>query len=294
MKTQKVKGLNIVPPKHHSGEIETPPHMPRGHFVNVTIGKRNSGKTTAMVNMIEQMGYDYCIVVSPTMKSNAELMKRLKVKHTFEDPDCPKVIDKIKDIIEDEAKDLDRYRDELRRYNKMMKAINSPNAILNDEDLIMFFGDDKDFTKPVHEYNGRPPKVVALFDDALGSMLYSKPRKLNALSTYSRHCGQLAEGGAVGISLAFLLQSFKCQTGGLSKVIRNQCTNLILFKTKDIGELKDIFESVAGEIDEETFYNVYNQAIGDGSNYPFLFIDLHKKKEQPSPFRKRFDEYIIL
>lgn len=293
MRTQKVKGLDIVPPKHHSGEIETPPHMPRAHMVNVTIGKRNSGKTTAMVNMIEQMGYDYAIVVSPTMKSNRELMKRLNVKYTFEDPDCPKVVDKIKEIIEKEAKDLDRYREELRRYEKMMKAINNPNGHLNDDDLIMFFGDNKDFMKPTHEYNGRPPKVIALFDDALGSMLYSKPRKLNALSTYSRHCGQLADGGAVGISLAFLLQSFKCQVGGLSKVIRNQCTNLIVFKTKDSSELKDIYESVAGEIDELTFYDVYNSAIGNGDDYPFLFIDLHKKLSQPSMFRKKFSEYII-
>jgi hypothetical protein len=174
-----------------------------------------------------------------------------------------------------------------------MKAINNPNGQLNDDDLIMFFGDNRDFMKPTHEYNGRPPKVIALFDDALGSMLYSKPRKLNALSTYSRHCGQLAEGGAVGISLAFLLQSFKCQVGGLSKVIRNQCTNLILFKTKDMTELKDIYESVAGEIDELTFYDVYNQAIGNGDGYPFLFVDLHKKSLQPSMFRKKFDEYII-
>jgi len=293
MRIQRIKNMDIVPPQTHSGEIETPPDMPRAHMVNVTIGKRNSGKTTAMVNMIEKMNFDYAIVVSPTMKSNRELMQRLKVKHTFEDPDCPKVVDKIKDIIEKEAKDLDRYREEVRRYNKMMKAMNSPNGHLDDDDLIMFFGDNKDFMKPEHAYGGRPPKVIALFDDALGSMLYSKPRKLNALSTYSRHCGQLAEGGAVGISLAFLLQSFKCQVGGLSRVIRNQCTNLIVFKTKDSGELKDIYESVAGEIDELTFYDVYNQAIGNGENYPFLFIDLHKKPNQPSGFRSKFQEYII-
>ena len=294
MKTQKVKGLDIVPPKHHSGEYKTPENMPRSHMVSVCIGKRNSGKTTAMVNMIENMGYDYAIVVSPTMKSNKELMARLNVKHVFEDPDCPKVVDKIKEIIEKEAADLERYREEMRRYRKMMKAMNSPNGELDDEDLIMFFGDNKDFMKPQHDYNGRAPMVICLVDDCLGSMLYSKPRKLNALSTYSRHIGQLNEGGAIGISLAFLLQSFKCQVGGLSKVIRNQCTNLIVFKTKDVTELKDIYESVAGEIDELDFYNVYNEAIGDGANYPFLFIDLHKKPNQPSMFRSKFNEYILV
>jgi hypothetical protein len=33
----------------------------------------------------------------------------------------------------------------------------------------------------------------------------------------------------------------------------------------------------------------------EATNEPhrFLFVDLHKKKEQPSIFRKRFDEYLI-
>jgi len=293
MKTQKIKGLDIIPPKSHSGEYETPDDMPRSHMITIAVAKRNGGKTTAITNMIEKMKYDYCIVVSPTMQSNKELMSRLNVKHTFEDPDCPKLVDKIKEIIENEAKDLERYRDEMRRYNKMMKAMNSDDGHLEDNDLILFFGDNKDFMKPKHEYNGRPPMIIVLFDDCLGSMLYSKPRKLNALSTYSRHIGQLKEGGAVGVSLAFLIQSYKCQTGGLNKVIRNQCTNLLVFKTKDQNEMKDIYESVAGEIDEETFYNVYNKAIGNGENYPFLFIDFHKKPHQPSMFRSKFNEYII-
>jgi hypothetical protein len=28
-------------------------------------------------------------------------------------------------------------------------------------------------------------------------------------------------------------------------------------------------------------------------DYPFLFIDLHKKKEHSSMFRRRFDEFIL-
>ena len=38
-------------------------------------------------------------------------------------------------------------------------------------------------------------------------------------------------------------------------------------------------ESVAGEIDDETFYKVYDYAIGEGKNYEFLFIDFHPKKK---------------
>ena len=92
----------------------------------------------------------------------------------------------------------------------------------------------------------------------------------------------------------FAIQSFKAQTGGLSRVIRNQATNIILFKTKDEGELKDVAESVAGEVSSDIFNKVYNQAIGDGNDHEFLFIDLHPKKEHASMFRKRLDEFIIV
>ena len=108
-------------------------------------------------------------------------------------------------------------------------------------------------SRPEHRWGGRKVKIACVFDDNMGSMLYSKPRKLNALSTYSRHVGQLKEGGAIGVSLYFLVQSFKAQSGGLNKVIRNQCTSMIIFKTKDDKELDDIADSCAGEISKQTF-----------------------------------------
>ena len=291
MKTQKVKGLPIVPPSQESGQYNTPPLLPKMHQVCVAVGKRASGKSTAIVNLIEKMGYDYTIAVSPTMKSNKELMERLNIEHTFEDVDNPNVIDDIKKIVEDEAKDLERYRDELKRFNKLMSEIKKGEMV--DDDLLLQFYNDDNFVKPEHRWNGEKPRIAVIFDDMMGSGMYSRPRKLNALSTYSRHVGQMEEGGSIGVSLYFMIQSFKCQTGGLNKVIRNQCTTLLLFKSKDKKELQDVAESVGGEIDEETFYKVYNTAIGDGKNYEFLTIDLHPKKEHPSGFRKRLDEFII-
>ena len=290
MKTAKVKGLDIIPPKSESGLYKTDTFMPKMHQVCIAVGKRASGKSTAIINLIERMKFDYCIAVSPTMNSNKELMDRLKIEHTFEDVDDPNVIDKIKNIVKGEAEDLERYKDELKRYNKLMKDLKE-GKYMDDDLLLQFFSDDGHFTKPEHRWNGEKPRIAVIFDDMLGSGIYSKPRKLNGLSTYSRHIGQMKEGGAIGVSLFFMIQSFKCQTGGLNKVIRNQCTSMCLFKTKDKQEMKDVAESVSGEIDEELFNKVYDTAIREP--YDFLYIDLHKKKEHPSMFRRRFDEFII-
>ena len=295
MQHKKVNGMQIKPPKQTSGDYETPEHCPKMHQVCVCVGKRRSGKSTAVINLIEQMKYDYSIVVSPTMKSNKELIERLNVEHVFEDPDDLTVIDQIKGIVQKEADDLEKYRDDLRRYNKLMNAMKD-GAFLPDDELLLFF-QDGDFKKPEHRWHGRKPKIAAVFDDCMGSMLYSKPRKLNALSTYSRHVGQLKEGGAIGVSLYFLCQTFKAQSGGLNKVIRNQCTSMIIFKTKDDKELEDIADSCAGEISKEIFLKVYEEAIGEGTNHEFLFVDLHRKKSHPGTggisFRKCFNDFLL-
>jgi hypothetical protein len=267
------------------------------HCVTVIVGKRAAGKSVAAINLIEKMGYDYTIAVSPTMNSNKELMNRLNIEHTFDDPDDPTTIDKIKEIVNSEARDLERYKHEMKEYRSLMSDIKK-GATLDDNMLLKYFENNtngiNDFVMPKHRWDGRKPRIAVLFDDMLGSMMYSKPRKINALSTYSRHLGQLEEGGSIGVSLFFLIQSFKMQTGGLNRVIRNQCTQLILFKTKDLKELDDIADSCGGEISKETFIKVYDYAIETGGSHAFLFIDLHKKPNHPSPFRVCFDKFIII
>ena len=94
-------------------------------------------------------------------------------------------------------------------------------------------------------------------------------------------------------TLFLLIQSFKCQSGGLNKVVRNQCTAMMVFRTKDAAEMEDIADSCAGEIDKATFMRIYEEAIGDGSGYPFLLVDFAKRKEHPSMFRRRLNEFIV-
>lgn len=290
MKTAKVKNLEIIPPKSESGLYTTDTFMPKMHQVCIAVGKRASGKSTAIINLIERMKFDYCIAVSPTMNSNKELMDRLNIEQIFEDVDDPNVIDQIKNLVKKEAEDLERYKEELKRYNKLMQDLKE-GRYMDDNLLLQFFSDEGHFEKPFHRFNGEKPRIAVVFDDMLGSGIYSKPRKLNGLSTYSRHIGQLKEGGAIGVSLFFMIQSYKAQTGGLNRVIRNQCTSLIIFKTKDKKEMEDIAESCCGEVDDITFNKVYDTAIREP--YDFLFIDFHKKKEHPSCFRRKFDEFIL-
>ena len=110
LSTQSIKGLEIIPPKQTSGAYETAPDMPKMHCVTVIVGKRAAGKSVAAINLIEKMNYDYTIAVSPTMDSNKEIMSRLNIEHVFDDPDDLTCIDKIKEIVNEEALYLERYK----------------------------------------------------------------------------------------------------------------------------------------------------------------------------------------
>ena len=57
--------MDIIPPSAESGLYQTDPNLPKMHQVSVAVGKRASGKSTAVINLIEKMGYDYTIAVSP-------------------------------------------------------------------------------------------------------------------------------------------------------------------------------------------------------------------------------------
>ena len=286
--------LQITAPKGSAFGCETSPDMPKLHQAMLIVGPRGSGKTVAAVNLMERLPFDRIFVISPSMKSNKEIMARLKIdpEDVYDDPDDLTCLDKIKASIEQERDDLERYLQEMKRYRKLMKAIHSEHSLfrLPDDDLELFYRDG-DFQPPKHKYGGKRPCMALLIDDAVGSMLYSKPRRLNQFTIYHRHLGQLKEGGALGCSLFFLVQTYKAVAGGISRTIRNNVTSLILFKNKNAKMLQEIAEELAGEVEPEIFIKVYEAAIQD--KHDFLFVDLHRKPNHPSAFRRNLDTFLI-
>ena len=131
MKTQKVSGMEIVPPKGTSGQCETAPNQIKLATVTIFCGKRQSGKTLACVSMLEKLPFDRIFWVGVSIKSNQELIKRLKIQpeDMFEDTDDLSIIDKIRAAVEEEARELEKAEEEMRRYKKLMKMI--PIALPN-------------------------------------------------------------------------------------------------------------------------------------------------------------------
>lgn len=297
MKTEKLKNLDINAGNSKGFAFETAPDLPKAHQSMLFVGKRNSGKTLSCVCLLEKMKYDRIFVVSPSVKSNKEYMDRLNlsIDDIEDDVDDITCIDRILAKIELERDDLEEYRSKLKTYNKFKKEMENDyptNDITDDELLDLFNPLTNNFEKPKHRYNGRVPMIAILFDDVVGSMLFTKGiRRLNKLTIYHRHIAPFAEtGGAIGTSLFFLIQSYKAQAGGISKCIRNNTTSLVLFKSKNETELKDIQQECSGEIAEDLFYKMYDYATLEP--HSFLFIDYHPKEEKYR-FRKHWDQLLF-
>jgi hypothetical protein len=287
--------LKIEVPKTSAFNIETPADLPKMHFVGLSIGKRGSGKTVAIVNLLKFLQDSGCLdrlfIVSPSVHSNFHIFEMLKFdkEDVYEEP-CKDSVTDIIAKINQEAADYEEYIDKMKKYKKLKKYIDSEEHYINDEVLVSLYGED-DFKKPEHKWKGKKPVMVILFDDCQGSDIYKPNCNLYNHVIKHRHIGQFKElKGALGVSMIFAVQSYKSIGGGLPRGIRSQATWIMLFKTKDSKELDDVAEECSGEISKEKFMEVYEEATEGEHN--FLFIDFHPKQKHQM-FRKRFDKYLL-
>jgi len=294
MKVVKLKDADINVPRGSAFAYNTPPSMPRGHMVSIAVGKRGAGKSVAITNLVKMLNYDRVLVISPTFKSNSLLMKELNIDENdvFEDPDDPRVVDKIIEIVEEERDDLQTYLDQKKEYKRLLKMLDDNYGNLPDELLLMFYNDGH-FTPPQHKYGGRNPFIGVIIDDCQSSKLFTNKRIQN-LTIKHRHIGAFdGDRPSIGVSLFFLVQNYKSKSGGIDRAIRNNATNCLLFKNKDEKEIDFIAGEMAGEVSKDDFLKAYNYAMEDG-NHPFLFVDLHKKDHHDSMFRSRFNKFLVI
>lgn len=302
VKITKIKGLAIDPGKGNAFAYETPEHMPKAHQNCLVVGPRGSGKTVATVNLVENMGYDRVFIISPSVASNKNIMDRLRIDpdDVYAQPNAA-ALAHVKQKIEQIRDEYEEFLEKLERWKAFMHKLkhSDDTQTLFSDDMVDFF-DGREFVKPIWKYGmkdgkARLPMLALILDDCVGSELYTRGiRQLNAFTIFHRHLGQLhgKEGGAIGCSLYFLCQCFKCSSGGISKCIRNNTTSMIIFHTKSEKELDEISDECNGEVSKQDFMKLYDTAMVD--KHSFLFIDLHKKEHHPSGFRRNLDEFLTI
>lgn len=298
VKTKKIGGYEIKPPKKKAFQIETPPDQICLHTLLVASGKRGGGKSVAVSNLcaklFEQGVLDRCILISPTYFSNKEIFAPLNIN---EDDD---VLEPEKDVVkvviqkvEEEKKDYDEFVEKLKKYNlfqKMMKSkkpINTLDPALLVEFLELGFLDpfsSESMKRPEWKYkHERPPRVMCIIDDCLGTPLMNPKSGLVNLCIKHRHVAQ-----GMGLSICLLVQSY-CAVGGIPRPVRENCTAVLFFKCKDENQIRKIHEEIGADVDLEQFDRLYKYATEEP--YGFLMVDFHPK-DKSKMFRKNFNEYL--
>jgi hypothetical protein len=255
--------------------------------------------------MHDDNALDRLILVSPTYHNNKHYFEGLplSIEEDLENGKFNDVIepdkytaDRIIEIMDEEGQEYDAYHDRVKKYKKLMRLIKSKRVLIEniDPDLLLEFGDDLEPPRARYECykNGKRPHIVVMLDDVQGNPLLRPSSSLSSLVIKHRHQGKTHDG-AIGVTLLFATQTYTSNAAGLLPAIRNNTTHLMVFRTKNERELDMIAEECAGEVPVETFKKVHAFATKDNP-HGFLFVDLAKKEEHPSMFRKSFDEFILV
>jgi len=288
-----VKNIEILTPKKSEFAIDTTDDFIKLPCLVAINGKRGSGKTLSTVNYIREMknrGYcDRCLVITPTYESNKSTWDIAKI----EQEDCFEptkiVLKTIRKILDDERADWDRYKEEMKLYKEYLSVIAGNSLNLKDAKLIerLLLYNDMNFLDgpPKYKYGNRPARLSLIIDDSMGTDIMLPSAGLTKFCIAHRHFGR-----GMGISVFMLVQSYTAGASqGLSRAIREQVTQLWLFRIAQEGQLKKVFEEADLEINYEKYIKLCNQI--HEKQYNFLLLDFNAKTPDKK-YRNGFKEFI--
>jgi len=174
------------------------------------------------------------------------------------------------------------------------KSVDDFDARLSEDDFIDEYDEatfaellkrQMDFIQFLREHNGTKylaNRVLLIFDDQVGSSLYSDKRQsaFKGFCTRHRH---------YGISTISSLQAFKeCQ-----KTVRTVTSAMIIFEIPNEKELESIYESFPNRLKRDDWMTMYHRAIDSesGTGHNFLYMNMKKPKHQRC--MKNFDSYLV-
>lgn len=262
--------VNLGKVPHHPNEkhrIPLPDGVPKPPILGLFVGKRGQGKSTAAVRLVkyyvdhrpEVFQKDLIFVISPTAESQKHLWDHIGVEEnnifTIIDPkEVQVVIDNIVAILDARREKYEEDQFYLEAYRKLMHG----GKLTMEQELAL----DRRDAMPLN--NPTPwPRPLLILDD-LSHMKILDSKWFISLCLRHRH---LAHG--VSLSMIMICQSLH---GGVSRVIRQNCSLIVLFSTHDKTALDDLYKECSHLMEEDEFKAVFENATE--SFHDFLGVDL--------------------
>lgn len=290
MKVKHINEFDIELPNKGAFTIETEFNYPKLHTLTIASGRRGGGKSVSIANFIKKckkkVYFDKVFLITPTYNSNKLIWDIANIQ---EEDIIEPTINAIHELIERVEKEKDEWDEFLRKKESYMKFKRERKNLhgVSDDDILIYF--DNNFFiegKPIWKYKKeQPPRLAVIIDDALGTPLLARSTAgLLNLCIKHRH---IADG--LGISIFMLVQSY-CAQGGLNRAIRENTTNLLLFKINDENQLQKVKEECDLPVTEEEFTELCKYA--HSIPYNFLFIDFNPKCKRYI-FRSGWNDFLI-
>ena len=286
--------IDIQMPKSNSYAIDTDDDFIKLPALICVNGKRHSGKTLSVVNYVREMknkNYcDRCLVITPTYASNKNTWDIAEIDEQDVFEPGKYVLKDIKKFIQEEKDEWDQFLEMKEKYKEYQKMVKKQDLNVEDENLIKELLNYEELgffdLPPSWKYKKEvPPRLTLVIDDSMGTDIMLPSAGLTKFVIAHRHWGE-----GLGISVFMLVQSYTAGAGqGLARPIREQTTQLWLFKIAQEGQLKKVFEESDLEINYEKYLELCSQV--HSVPYNFLMIDFNAKDPEKK-YRNGFKEFI--
>lgn len=265
-----VNKLNLGKVPHHPNEvhrIDLPDGVPKPPILGLYVAKRGQGKSTAAVRLLKYyvdhnppvFHKDLVFVISPTAESQPHLWSY--VGASPENIYSASTHDDVKSIISgiiETLKALKEKYDEDQEYIEAYKTLMRGDVLTLRQELLLDMRDAMPLTDP------QPwPRPILLLDDLSHMKILDKPWFVS-LCLRHRHLA-----GGVSLSMLIICQSLH---GGLSRVVRQNCSLICLFSTHDKTCIEDLYKECSHLLDQDEFEAVFADATDDF--HSFLAVDL--------------------
>ena len=287
MKQPPKAAVNLGSVPHHPNEkhrIPLPDGVPRPPILGMYVAKRGQGKSTSAVRLLHYytshkpkvFHNNLVFIISPTAESQKHLWDHVGIPEeniytVTTATECKAIIDNIITILESERKKYEEDQEYIVAYKKLLR---NADLTLKEEALL-----ESRYAQPLHDPHPWPRPCLML-DDLSHMKILDKPWFVS-LCLRHRHVA-----GGVSLSMIIICQSLH---GGLSRVVRQNCSLICLFSTHDKTCIDDLYKECSHLLDQEEFIAVFEDATSEF--HSFLAVDL-SQTDPNMVFSKNFEKII--
>lgn len=262
--------VNLGSVPHHPNEkhrVPLPDGVPKPPILGMFVAKRGQGKSTAAVRLLKYyidhkpavFQKELTFVISPTAESQQHLWDHIglddeNVHVASTEKQVREIVDGIIEKLKEEKLKYDEDQEYIEAYKKLTKG----GELTTREELLLDMRDAQPLDHP-HPW----PRPMLVLDDLSHLKVMDRPWFIS-LCLRHRHLA-----GGVSLSMIAICQSLR---GGLSRVVRQNCSLICLWSTHDKTALDDLYQECSHLLDKPEFEAVFHNATDDF--HDFLGVDL--------------------